>query len=70
MHLSVWHPRRIAWNIYGHHMSNQFDIVFFRVGRGVGALLVLDENAPFDQNQLVRLTSAIAERGQSAARAT
>lgn len=36
----------LSWDIYGTAMSNHIDVVFFRVDRGVGVLLALDENAP------------------------
>ncbi len=56
----------IVWNISGLSMSNDMALVYFRVGRGVGAMIGLNENAPFDPKLLTRLTSAIADRGQSA----
>ena len=43
------------------------DFIVFRVGRGVGALLALNLDEPFDQHFLVKLTKKLAGRGAAAA---
>jgi hypothetical protein len=44
------------------------DYAVFRVGRGIGALIALNLNEPFDQRFLVKLTKTLAARGAAAAR--